>query len=72
MNIEQEEQSNGIRFVWNNLPSNRVDSTLLNIPIGFHYQPCKINENLPLLEYEPVTCKQCKAVLNPIVPINFK
>lgn len=70
--IDQEDYQNGIRFVFNNLPNNRSDSTLLNIPIGFHYQPYRQNEELPILEYDPVQCKQCKAYLNPFNLLNFK
>lgn len=69
--MENNEDTDGIRFVWNNLPSSRTDATLLTVPVGFHYQPCKLIETMPLLEYEPVMCKSCKAVLNPFNLIDF-
>lgn len=70
--MENEEISNGIRFVWNNLPNNRTDSTIITVPVGFHYQPGRQIENMPLVDYEPVACKQCKSILNPYVKIDFK
>lgn len=70
--MEEIEASNGIRFVWNTFPCNRQDSTILTVPLGFHYQPGKVIETMPLLEYDPIQCKNCKSILNPQCPINFK
>jgi len=43
------------------------------VPLGCLYTPLKPLENLPLLPYEPVTCKgTCAAVLNPFCRIDFK
>ena len=46
--MEDNEENSGIKFVWNNLPLNRTDSTIITIPLGFHYQPAKIIEDLPI------------------------
>lgn len=70
--MEDNEENSGIKFVWNNLPLNRTDSTIITIPLGFHYQPAKIIEDLPILEYDPVMCNSCKSVLNPYCNVNFK
>jgi protein transport protein SEC23 len=36
------------------------------VPIGALYTPLKENADIPLLQFEPVTCKQpCRSVLNP-------
>lgn len=59
------EEQNGIKFVWNLLPSNRNDMTKIVIPVGFHYTPIQKNEAIPLLEYDPLTCPKCKCAICP-------
>ena len=42
------------------------EASRLVVPIGAVYTPLKEKPDSPLLQYEPVTCKQpCRAVLNP-------
>lgn len=42
------------------------EASRLVVPIGAEYTPLKERPDAPLLQYEPVTCKQpCRAVLNP-------
>ncbi len=42
------------------------EASRLVVPIGALYTPLKEKPDTPLLQYEPVTCKQpCRAVLNP-------
>lgn len=71
--METNEEFNDTKFVWNTLPSNKEDTTRIIIPPGFHYSPKqKKITNETLLEYDPVICNQCKAVLNPFVSINHQ
>ena len=59
------DELNGIKFVWNTLPSSRSDATKIIVPVGFHYTPIIKNENLPLLEYEPLKCR-CGSIISPL------
>jgi protein transport protein SEC23 len=57
------EDKDGIRLSWNTFPSSRM---VRRLPIGALYTPLKEKTDTPLLQYEPVSCKQpCRAVLNP-------
>jgi len=60
------EDRDGIRLSWNTFPSSRMEASRLVVPIGALYTPLKEKPDMPLLQYEPVTCKApCRAVLNP-------
>ena len=68
----EQEELNGIKFVWNTLPATRSDTTKIVIPVGFHYTPGQQNENMQLLEYDPLTCHKCKAVISPLFSFSTK
>ncbi|TGJ76156.1 hypothetical protein E0Z10_g10912 [Xylaria hypoxylon] len=60
------EDRDGVRLSWNVFPSSRVEASRLVVPIGALYTPLKEKPDTPLLQFEPVTCKQpCRSVLNP-------
>jgi hypothetical protein len=60
------EDSDGVRLSWNVFPSSRMEASRLVVPIGALYTPLKEKPDTPLLQFEPVTCKQpCRSVLNP-------
>ena len=63
--IISNDEQNGIKFVWNVLPSSRADATKIVLPVGFHYNPIIKNENLSLLEYEPLKCR-CGSIISPL------
>lgn len=67
MNFEEIEDQDGIRFSFNAWPASRIEATRTVVPIAALYTPLKEREDLPLIYYEPVTCKQhtCGAILNP-------
>lgn len=49
-----------------NLNISEQEASRLVVPIGALYTPLKEKPETPLLQFEPVTCKQpCRAVLNP-------
>ena len=63
--IISNDELNGIKFVWNTLPCSRADATKIVVPVGFHYNPIIKNENLALLEYEPLKCR-CGSIISPL------
>ena len=65
------DEHNGIKFVWNTLPGSRSDATKIVVPVGFHYNPLIKNENLSLLEYEPLKCR-CGSIISPIFNFSAK
>ena len=69
---ENIDEKNGLKFVWNILPNSRIDMTKIVIPIGFHYTPLIKNENIPLLEYEPLRCRNCNSVISPLFPFSVR
>jgi protein transport protein SEC23 len=56
------------RNVW---PSSRIDATRVVVPFGSMVTPIKTIPGMPLLPYEPVGCKSCRAVLNPYCRVDF-
>jgi protein transport protein SEC23 len=65
MDFQKGEAMNGTRWSWNVLPSTTLEQSRMVIPIGCMYTPMKEISGMPVLEYEPVACKTCKAALNP-------
>jgi protein transport protein SEC23 len=72
VDIFKEEQLNGVRNTWNVFPGNKLDMTRYVVPVGFHYTPNAKVENLQILDYDPILCKSCKSVLNPLCSIDFR
>jgi protein transport protein SEC23 len=56
------------RNVW---PSSRIDATRVVVPFGSLVTPTKVIPGMPVLPYEPVGCKSCRAVLNPYCRVDF-
>ena len=69
--IFSSDEQNGIKFVWNTLPGTRSDATKIVVPVGFHYNPIIKNENLSLLEYEPLKCR-CGSIISPLFNFSAK
>eukprot|EP00002_Diphylleia_rotans_P012452 TRINITY_DN2436_c0_g1_i1.p1 TRINITY_DN2436_c0_g1~~TRINITY_DN2436_c0_g1_i1.p1 ORF type:complete len:759 (-),score=173.69 TRINITY_DN2436_c0_g1_i1:514-2790(-) len=73
MDFLANEDRNGVRYSWNVWPSSRVEANRLVVPLGTMYAPLKKIEGMPVLPYEPITCKgTCQAVLNPYCSIDFR
>ncbi|TRX93937.1 hypothetical protein FHL15_005015 [Xylaria flabelliformis] len=67
------EDRDGVRLSWNVFPSSRVEASRLVVPIGALYTPLKEKPDTPLLQFEPVTCKQpCRSVLNPFCQVDVR
>ena len=65
------DEENGVKFVWNILPNSRSDASKIVVPVGFHYNPLIKNENLSLLEYEPLKCR-CGSIISPLFNFSVK
>ena len=65
MDFNELEGLEGVRLVWNAWPSSRIEATRLVVPFGVVCTPLAPIPDLPLLPYEPVLCRGCRAVLNP-------
>ena len=72
MDFYQREQRDGIRFSWNFWPCNKIGAARIVAPVGCMYTPMKDIENLALVQYQPVLCKQCQTVLNPYCEVDFR
>ncbi|KAG6018142.1 GTPase-activating protein S23 [Claviceps lovelessii] len=67
------EERDGVRLSWNVFPSSRMEASRLVVPIGALYTPLKEKPDTPLLQFEPVTCKQpCRSVLNPFCQVDVR
>ena len=66
------EMRDGVRFSWNNFPCNKVAAARVVVPVGCLYTPLKEIENMPLVNYQPVTCKTSGTVLNPFCGVDFR
>jgi len=72
--FQAEEDRNGVRFSWNEWPSSKIDAERAVVPLGALYTPLKRLENMPILEYEPIRCKNpnCQAILNPWCQVDVR
>ena len=68
----QREQLDGVRFSWNFWPSNKVGQARGVVPVSALYTPLKEIENLAVVQYEPVKCPKCGAILNPFCNVDFR
>lgn len=65
------EARDGIRCSWNIWPNMKVSATQDLIPVSLIYSPLKTQVSRPLVEYDPVLCRKCKSILNPLCQIDF-
>jgi protein transport protein SEC23 len=72
MDFQESEALDGLRFSWNVWPSSRIEATRMVVPFGAIVTPLHKLEGMPVLPYEPVTCKGCSSVLNPYCRVDFQ
>ncbi|GLE03067.1 hypothetical protein PINS_up011946 [Pythium insidiosum] len=66
------EARDGVRFSWNSWPCTKLEQTRSVVPVGCLYTPLKPIEGIPpAVEYDPIHCKTCMAVLNPYCQVDF-
>ncbi|XP_062014972.1 protein transport protein SEC23 G [Rosa rugosa] len=71
MDFVELEAIEGLRWSWNSWPSSKADQAALVIPLSVMCTPLMQQAELPLLPYDPVTCSQCGAVLNPYARVDY-
>ncbi len=72
MDFTTAEQEEGVRFIWNALPTNRIDVMRNIIPISLLYSPFFSKEEPVLkVEHKPLCCSGCKWVASPFCPIDY-
>lgn len=49
---------------WNVLPSNKIDAGRMVVPLGVVYTPLG-QQQTPSVQCDPVSCKECRSILNP-------
>eukprot|EP00392_Amoebophrya_sp_AT5.2_P007712 g7727.t1 len=86
MDLQQQEDANGIRMSWNLWPNTKADMNRIVIPVGCVYTPLKEVTDLRLVTYEPLACKssssssggsgavggKCNGILNPFCYVDFR
>ncbi|KFM28481.1 Protein transport protein SEC23 [Auxenochlorella protothecoides] len=65
------EEIDAVRMVWNVWPHSRLEAAKCVIPFGVMYTPAKATRGLQAIEYDPVQCRGCGAVLNPYAAVDF-
>lgn len=66
------EDVDAVRMVWNVWPYSRLEAAKCVVPFGVMYTPVKETANLQIVEYDPVPCKSCGAILNPYAAVDFQ
>eukprot|EP00050_Salpingoeca_kvevrii_P010416 m.8299 g.8299 ORF g.8299 m.8299 type:complete len:767 (-) comp2844_c0_seq1:371-2671(-) len=70
--IHASEDTDGVRFSWNVIPTSRIEATRLVVPVSALFTPLKERPDLPPICYEPVECNKCRAILNPFCTIDIR
>jgi len=65
------ESQDGVRMSWNVWPNSRLEATKCVVPFASLVTPLKSLPGAPVVQYEPVRCKGCAAVLNPYARVDF-
>lgn len=65
MDFTSIEQTEGVRFIWNNIPSTRLESSLNVIPLSTLFTPFNIRENpITRADIRPIICQGCQMIAN--------
>eukprot|EP00246_Nothoceros_aenigmaticus_P007083 TRINITY_DN20697_c0_g1_i1.p1 TRINITY_DN20697_c0_g1~~TRINITY_DN20697_c0_g1_i1.p1 ORF type:complete len:804 (+),score=152.01 TRINITY_DN20697_c0_g1_i1:372-2783(+) len=72
MDFNELEAKEGLRLAWNAWPSSRIEATRMVVPFGVMCTPLTTMPEMPLLPYEPVLCKGCRAVLNFYYQVHYE
>ena len=71
MNFEDNEDRNGVRVTWNNVPKSKLQHHRNIAPLAALYTPLNTKGPVQCLDASHMQrCRQCKAFLNPYVTIN--
>ena len=59
------EQAEGVRFIWNNIPHSRLESSLNVIPLSVLYSPFSLRETpINRTDLRPLICSGCQMIAN--------
>ena len=59
------EQAEGVRFIWNNIPQSRLESSLNVIPLSTLLTPFNLRESpITRADIRPIICQGCQMVAN--------
>ncbi|XP_077248064.1 sec23/Sec24 protein transport family protein [Tasmannia lanceolata] len=72
MDFIELEAIEGLRWPWNSWPSSKSEAATLVIPLSVMCTPLMKFNDLPLLPYDPLSCTQCRAVLNPYARVDYQ
>jgi protein transport protein SEC23 len=65
------EMADAVRLSFNVWPNSKIEATKCVVPFGVLYTPLKPLPQMPVLPYEPIRCRSCRAVLNPYAQVDF-
>ncbi|EPR78651.1 SEC23 protein [Spraguea lophii 42_110] len=68
--IKEIETIDGVRMTWNVIPNKKTKIDDFIVPVACLYTP--LQGEPTLLDYEPVFCTSCRAILNPFSEINYE
>ncbi|CAM9003272.1 unnamed protein product [Rhodiola kirilowii] len=71
MDFIELEAIEGLRWSWNSWPTTKQEATSLLIPLSVMYTPLTDFAELPQLQYDPLICLDCNAVLNPYSRVDY-
>ncbi|XP_057959560.1 protein transport protein SEC23 G isoform X2 [Malania oleifera] len=71
MDFVELEAIEGLRWSWNSWPASKAEASALVIPLSIMCTPLMQFTDLPLLNYDPLLCSQCGAVLNPYARVDY-
>jgi protein transport protein SEC23 len=65
------EAQDAVRMPWNVIPGTKQEAAQSIIPISAIYTPLRPIPQMPVLQYAPVRCRNCRAVLNPFAVTDY-
>ncbi|KAL8485034.1 hypothetical protein ACS0TY_027365 [Phlomoides rotata] len=71
MDFSELEAIEGLRWSWHSWPISRPEVASLVVPLSIMCTPLTPFTELPILPYEPLSCSQCTAVLNPYSRVDY-
>ncbi|EXB73685.1 Protein transport protein SEC23 [Morus notabilis] len=61
----------GVRMTWNAWPRTKVEASKCVIPLAAVISPIRPHPEIATLDYYPLRCKTCAAILNPFCRVDF-
>lgn len=69
--FQELEALDGVRLSWNVWPASKLEAAKCCVPFAAVYTPQLAIASMPVVPYDPVRCKACRAVLNPFSRTDF-